>query len=620
MTLSLEQLLSADTESIDRLLDVHFAQGQLLSNAHNSKLNTDAQISHQRELASQWLFQQKFQLASWGKPEFQKLLNGLNQYLSKQGSALSERLLAELKLTFLLLDALDKFHQLSPPIATRLLTLRPILLAYSLQTPDFWFSSHSMKKLFDQLYRSGLGLQEDLGRQADASISLMQQFIDKTMVHTLSSTEALFDLMKSYKEGVATANTRLSRLLKRLVESELGLMKTSFANKHSALILLNMADGLNLPEHWNTFLLKQLRPELNVLVVAEGAKSKTLSQLELAVSQFVSIYQTSLSDFDMTKAMSDSVILEAVLLKQFSNLKIQIESLFAATAADLLSLDSGMALPNTSDLYTSGLEPLAPVHEVSKALLEKVDHTRTGQWFAFHANAGDEEAQRIQLLLKLNDIQQYLFVNANGQKVLSCDFEQFAALLASQQLKVIDGESFLNQATQRLLTKLVNNFDAAEQAIIGKQQASQQAVAEQEQKKARGVAAEKARKEAEVLELEMQLGAKKIAVEQQEEASASDSGIPHDILRKLRIAIDGLLIGSWIELYNENGEKKQLKLAVKFAATHRFVFVTPEGITDCEIQRDDLIDAVVNKRIVIMETDQFFADRLNALLVQVEMQ
>lgn len=620
--LNLEQLLKGDAQSFERVLDVHFAQGKLQLLCAEKNNEDEAALEEQRQLANEWLFQQKFQLATWNKPAFQKLINGLNQHLHKCSTGLPDRLLAEIRFSFLLLDSLEKLSPLAPSVAQRLFALRPILLAYSVQSSRFWFSSNSMKKLFDQLYRSSLGLQSDLGRQADASISLLQQFIDKTMVHTLSSTQALFALMTSYKVEKEAANTRLKRLLDRLLETEKGSMKSVFANKHSALLLLDMGQGLDLPEYWQQFLLKDLRAELNVLIAEQGLKSKPVQKITKAVHDFLNLYKPGAeTSFNMTTALELSVNVEKVLCQNAPHLKSTIESLFVTTANDLLQLESGQAVTcNNKKLQTlskAGLEVATVKREVSQLLLNKVEHTRLGQWFLLSPSQGSNEAeQRVQLLLKLDDIQQYLFVNANGQKVLSCDIEQFSALLSSQSLKSLSEDSLLSQTLDIILTKLFSTFEIAEVALQDKQAAAQQVIKDQEKQLLRKQAAEKARLEAEVLEVQMKQAAS-VVDDTRSTTDTMSSNIPHDVVRKLRMAIDGLLIGSWIEV-NDNGEARQLKLAVKFAATNRFVFVNPEGITDREMQRDELVEAVAKKDIIIMETDQFFADRLNALLAQIE--
>ncbi|MCK5881312.1 MAG: DUF1631 family protein [Sinobacterium sp.] len=623
MTINLELLLKADELSFERILDVHFAQGKLLSDEFKTDKPSDLQLlSTQRELASSWLFQQKFQLATWDKPAFQRLINGLNQHLHKNGSVISNRLLSELRLSFLLLNSLEKTHDLSPSVAQRLFSLRPILLAYSVQQSNFWFSGHAIKKLFDQLYRSSLGLQDGLGRQSDASISLLQQFIDKTMVHTLSSTADLFDLMKAYKVETATANTRLQRLLDRLLESEKGVMQSGFANKHSAQTLLNMTQNLSLPDYWVQFLLKSLRAELNVLIVEQGVKSKKLQEVSNTIGEFLTIYSPmNAASFNMTEAMSRSVATEAMLIKYFPNMKQAVETLFATNATDLLTLERGAVLNKTHQqtLEQAGLEHWPVEKEVSQLLLDKVMHAKLGQWFLLsQPNENNNAPQRVQLLLKLDDIQQYLFVNANGQKVLSCNIEKFAALLSSQGLEVLSEESLLSQTSDVIFKKLVASFDQAELALHSKQSLDLQQKEEALQREQRQQAAEKARVEAAKMQAEVE---RRNLLARQESAavvSCDDMqvNVSPDLLRKFRMVIDGMLIGSWIEVKTGN-EVKQLKLAVKFAATNRFVFVNPEGVTDSEMRREQLIELVMKKEIKIIETDQFFADRLTALLDQV---
>jgi hypothetical protein len=55
---------------------------------------------------------------------------------------------------------------------------------------------------------------------------------------------------------------------------------------------------------------------------------------------------------------------------------------------------------------------------------------------------------------------------------------------------------------------------------------------------------------------------------------------------------------------------KKAKLAVKFAATGRFIFVDDNGITLLEAQRDELVGLMLAGTMRYLDSDKKFAERL----------
>jgi F-type H+-transporting ATPase subunit b len=89
------------------------------------------------------------------------------------------------------------------------------------------------------------------------------------------------------------------------------------------------------------------------------------------------------------------------------------------------------------------------------------------------------------------------------------------------------------------------------------------------------------------------------------------SKIADDMKRQARLALNSLALGTWLELRDEETrEFQRLKLAVKFNATGRHVFVNEEGITIADFKRDELIDMLLQGKMKLLESDMHFADRL----------
>ena len=98
----------------------------------------------------------------------------------------------------------------------------------------------------------------------------------------------------------------------------------------------------------------------------------------------------------------------------------------------------------------------------------------------------------------------------------------------------------------------------------------------------------------------------------QEEAARADGR------RRARLMVDSMVLGSWVERVDPvTGKAVRNKLALKFNATGRYVFVDVDGVTVADLTRDELLDMVVDKKIRMLETDSRFADRLAKVVTSI---
>ena len=290
-----------------------------------------------------------------------------------------------------------------------------------------------------------------------------------------------------------------------------------------------------------------------------------------------------------------------------------------------------------------------------------------GDWFLLNsqeASAPDTaSAQRLCLIMIDKAFDQYLLVNGLGQKVLALTAAQLAAQLAANGLVKISHSRIIDKSIAPFYRDMLDNYDRQLEALQAMQ--TQDSVDNIDQEAQQALMAEEAMKalaEAELLEqqanrheihqhgdinqdYDLELGSEPEPISEfktelkselkpefesrpefeiesgnrPSQSSVSDSSIPNDLIRKLKLAIDSMLIGAWVEFIDTDADTLQkLKLAVKFAATQRFVFVNPEGITEKELQREQIMQGVINKTIRILETDRYFADRLQGILLQID--
>ncbi len=224
------------------------------------------------------------------------------------------------------------------------------------------------------------------------------------------------------------------------------------------------------------------------------------------------------------------------------------------------------------------------------------------EWFEYSL---PDSTVRIQVAARFEELGQVLWCNYLGMKIWQCNFAEYHHALKQKTLKRLEAESTLAKVLSVTLGGL-------------KKVAASQS-------EARAKAAEKAQAEAENL------------LKQQEKADAEAKQRADDIaqrtrqiklkqdekkrLEKERKAIEvlsSLHLGAWIAVDN-NGEKLRYKLAVKFSATKRYVFVDKLGIRKIEFIEPQLIEMMVAGEIEVLSDGAEFEASLERVVSRIRM-
>jgi hypothetical protein len=257
---------------------------------------------------------------------------------------------------------------------------------------------------------------------------------------------------------------------------------------------------------------------------------------------------------------------------------------------------------------------------VSQSLIKRAQALKPGQWFVFKSEDGCQV--RIKLALKMEDLNQLMFVNRNGQKTLQKGTEEFAFCLSTKIAKALSDQPLFGRAFNHLLQSLALQFEQKRKAfLVAKIEAEERARklalerAEQEalrrrEAQSKQIAADKARQEAETL-ARAQEDARLLA--QAEQALEDEARQQQDRLseeKRARLLVDSLNIGAWMTIPLESGDSVKAKLAVKISSTSKFIFVDGVGVKVAEYQRLDLIDLVREGQVALVEQGVHFEDRL----------
>ncbi|MEN0036611.1 MAG: DUF1631 family protein [Cellvibrio sp.] len=295
-------------------------------------------------------------------------------------------------------------------------------------------------------------------------------------------------------------------------------------------------------------------------------------------------------------------------------------TLFAAIATTNESSDANMRVP--------------------RALLQQTESIQPGDWIIFDGKASDAGVDNIRckLVLKNPELDQFLFVDHTGRKVMNKNAKDLALCLSTGIARPLPSQEFDevinnnlsaliergNRSVQAQLLLQKNKAEEVVRAIIAQQQAAAEAaereraaeqVRLQEQLEARRAAARKAMMEARALAHE------KIRIEAEQAAEAERLRIEQEanqvaeIIAKQQQAaqsISELQVGAWLEISSETNaeEKLRAKLSVIINSTGKYIFADQFGRKLAEYTREQLITLMVEDQIKILRNGDNFEDQL----------
>ena len=270
---------------------------------------------------------------------------------------------------------------------------------------------------------------------------------------------------------------------------------------------------------------------------------------------------------------------------------------------------------------------------VTPDLLQQTNSLQAGDWILFSGE--NAQTVRCKLALKNSETDQLLFVDHNGRKVMNKSIKDFAVCLATgiakkmQQvnieanvIQIIQSliDTHAQQQSQRQAQLEANNKQAlAALELQHKQETERKAAAEAEEKKriiqeltARRAAAQKALAEAATLAKDRAERAAELKIAQERARMQAEAEQAAENLQKIQLAnihISALNLGARVELI-QHGEPLRCKLAVIIAATGKYIFTDNLGRKVAEFQREQLVQALIDKELTLINNGDSFDDQL----------
>jgi chemotaxis protein histidine kinase CheA len=270
---------------------------------------------------------------------------------------------------------------------------------------------------------------------------------------------------------------------------------------------------------------------------------------------------------------------------------------------------------------------------VTADLLQQTNSLATGDWILFSGENG--QTIRCKLALKNTDADQLLFVDNAGRKVMNKSMNDFAVCLSTgiaKKMQPIQTEEVIIKMVQALIDlqqQKKNHAQAQTEAnnakALAAAEAEQKAEAlrkqaqEAEEKKrivqelsVRRAAAQKALAEAAVIAEQRAQHAAELKLAQERERMQLEAEQAAESLQRLQMAninISALNLGARVELVHNN-QTVSCKLAVIIAATGKYIFVDNLGRKVAELQREQLVQALLDNQLTLLNKGNSFDDQL----------
>ena len=294
--------------------------------------------------------------------------------------------------------------------------------------------------------------------------------------------------------------------------------------------------------------------------------------------------------------------------------------------------------PPFPELASPGSQSDIHTH-IPKTLLQQTEHIQVGDWIVFSGTDNSSDGNiRCKLAFKNPELDQLLFVDHTGRKVMNKTIKDFALCLSTgiaRPLPSLDITSLIHhclaplveRANRGVQAQLLAQKQKAEQlvaALIAQQQAAAEAAereraAEQArmeaQLEARRAAARKAMMEARALADEQARRAAEQAAEaerQRIEQAASQAAEAIAKHQQATQSVSELQVGAWLEISSDANpdEKLRAKLSVIISSTGKYIFADQVGRKLAEHTREQLIAALVDGSIKVLRNGDNFEDQL----------
>ena len=470
----------------------------------------------------------------------------------------------------------------------------------------------------------------------------------------IAQTSMLQQQLDEFVTWLAAEDKRAAMLEARLCETELANLKLAAAEARVAEAINHHLAQRPLPTKLHSAITGTLKSELQYWAFNTDPAElhqlplwKTWQRILPALGQLFSGAGVEVDD----QLLYDQIPLVLAELEQSLQLPNSNTQAYTHLIEQLNRrlMDAIQKQPQECSLFPALANPGAQSNthtHIPKTLLQQIESINVGDWLIVNGESVNGESVngvrtdniRCKLALKNSAIDQLLFVDHTGRKVMNKNSKDFALCLSTgiaRPLPMHDLDAMIHSHLQPLVERANRSVQAqlllqkskAEQvvrALIAQQQAAA-AAAERErlteqarieaQLEARRAAARKAMMEARALadekmrrDAEQAAEAERLRIEQAESEAAENTAKQLQATQSIR----ELQVGAWLEISSELNatEKLRAKLSVIISSTGKYIFADQFGRKLAEYTREQLIALMVQDQLKILRNGDNFEDQL----------
>ena len=607
MQVDRDKIIQGDTAQFDLVLATHF-----LEQIDKPASRMDAE---QRLTLAHTLARLNQNASSWQTGQADQLIAHLEETAGLLFKPIEQ---AEFKFNYLLLDNFISLNELEDRAASLLAECRTALLVMALAYRQFWLSSHPLTQLIDYLYAHLVGFSRHLSKTLTPLFDHLQSVIEKIKSLNFQDTAGFEKLLIDTQKLSQQFLQRFQKTSARVEAQEAGQLKIKQARYLVNEFLSEITLGQFLPEALVDWLKTVVANELSITISTEGEQSPKWLQQKKLLRTLVALYQPNCKEKNHNLLWGSFAIeLSEVLLANSGNSELK-------KGIEMIEYDFYCLLQNQS---LNHLQQITIVDDQQKLALNQNKHQycqfKSGQWFRYTSKAGEE---RVYLSLALLDYGQYLLMNYLGQKVVILSAEDFSRLITTQKLMAINTERFCAQryakAVDFLLATFYERYERKQASKLEKAQELIKTGRETMLVKANTnatMAEEKARIKA-IASAKAQAQKEKIVRTQLNTIEESLlEAVPDHLAKQIRLTLDSLSLGAQIDFFAQPEQPAvRAKLAVKLAATKRFIFIDHDGLTILDTHRKELIDMVIKGSVQLIDMDAKFHRSLQQVIQDIQ--
>lgn len=346
----------------------------------------------------------------------------------------------------------EQHFALEEPLAGQLRRLKPLMAALAVTEASFLTpGAHPLHQLLDSIQLYAIGWQPRLGRVGQALQDQVSAVVDAGLAWFDSPATDLAALCAEVAASAARARMRSNKLAQRLIETERGRIRIAKSKQQAALMINGALHQYPAPAPIGEFLKGPWYESAQLVLLKFGEKSAEWEDMSRTTTLLLDSFQNSAAD-GAEESAGRVYVFELVtqLRKDIRRFLLSFQHDVQAlnAAADLVELyltkllrKEAMELVSTSPL---ALDNEDRGDQRSDEALKQI---REGQWFL--VETANSRTLRAELILRLEEQKQLLFVNQAGIKILQKNFSDFAQLLDEGKVKMLDSGAVFSRCLAR---------------------------------------------------------------------------------------------------------------------------------------------------------------------------